>query len=195
MSYISGTQTELIYANNAAGATLASFTTEAQLNTTATMGVQAHLPADFWLPQQQSIGRGIRIVARGAFSTTATPTFTWTIRGGAAANITTNPLLAGTTTLTTGSSVTNQIWKLEVDIILTAIAGAGANSSVMSVGVIESPGLATPIGAVFGGGASPGTIATLDTSIVNYLNVNAACSANSASNSITLLQLLVWGLN
>jgi hypothetical protein len=195
MSFVTASVCETLYASTAAGASLSSFTTEAQLNTTATMGVQSHLPPDFWLPNQSQTGRGIKIVARGILSSTSTPTFTWTIRGGASANITTNPLLAGTGALTAASSVTNQIWELEVDIILTAIGAAGGNSTVRSIGTIRSPGLNPVIGPVWGAGASPGTVATLDTSITNYLNVNVACGTSNASNAVTLYSLIVFGLN
>jgi hypothetical protein len=196
MSFITGTVSECIYASTAAGATLTTFTSEAQLNTTGTMGVAAHLPPDFWLPNQTQVGRGIKVVARGILSSTATPTYTINIRSGAfgAASFTT-AIIAGTPALTTGSTVTNQIWELEAAIVLTAIGGAGTNSTVRGMGTIRSPGLNPVIGAVWGGGASPGTVATVDTSITNYINVSAACSASSASNTITLDQLLVFGLN
>ena len=195
MSFVSGTVTETIYASTAVGATLATFTTEAQLNTTATMGVIPHLPPDFWLPNQSQLGRGIRVVARGILSSTATPTYTFTLRGGASGNITTTPLLLGTAALTTTTTVTNAYWEIEADIILTAMGAAGANSTVRGIGSVRSNGLAAAINPIYGGGASPGTVATVDTSITQYLNLNVACSASSASNTITLHQLIVQGLN
>ena len=62
------------------------------------------------------------------------------------------------------------------------------------MGTVISAGLAAPyIYPLWGGGATPGTVATVDHSIANYINFNVACSASSASNSITLQQLLVLG--
>lgn len=195
MSFITGSVSELIYASTAPGTAKASFTTEAQINDTAGMGVQAHLPPDFWLPNKSQIGRGLRIVARGILSSTGTPTFTPTIRLGAAGS-TSTAIALGTAALTTGSGVSNQFWELEGDVILTAIGAAGTNSTIQGMGRFVSSGIASPFMAVaYGGAASPGTVATVDTSITNYINVNAACSANSASNTITLQQLLVFGLN
>ena len=60
-------------------------------------------------------------------------------------------------------------------------------------------GLAAPLAlvgktALFGNAATPGTVATFDPSIVNYVNVNVTCGTSSVSNAITLLQLLVFGL-
>lgn len=196
MSFLTGTNVETIYASHTAGATLATFTTEAQLNTTGTMGVQASLPPSFWLPNQASVGRGIRVVARGILAATATPTYTFTVRGGAAGNITTAPVLGGTAALTTVSGATTCAWELEFDLIMKTMGAAGANSTVTSVGRVFSAGLATTANnMVYGASASPGTLAVLDTSITNFINVNVACSASSASNTISLQQLLVFGLN
>lgn len=202
MSWLTGTNVETIYASTAVGASLNTFTTEAQLNTTGTMGAQAHLPPDFWLPNQRSVGQGIKIVARGTLAATGTPTYTITIRGGAAGNVTTAPILAGTTTMATVSGATTCAWELEVDCILKVLGAAGANSTLCSVGRVFSAGLATTANNTVIGGLTTagtlvvaGTITTLDTSITNYINVNVACSASSGSNIFALQQLLISGLN
>lgn len=194
MSFLTGTNTELIYASVAAGAAKATFTTEVQINDTATMGVQAHLPPDFFLPNSANIGKSVRIVARGILSSTATPTYTFTVRGGAAGAVT-GAILLGSAALTTGSGVTNQVFEFQGEFTLKTIGAAGANSTIVGTGLLLSPGTANKIDPIYGGGATPGTVATFDTSITNYINFNVACSASSASNSITLQQLLVFGLN
>jgi hypothetical protein len=197
MSFLTGTNTELVYSSIAAGTAKASFTSEVQINDTAGMGVQYHLPPDFWLPNHGSDGRTIRIVARGILSSTGTPTYTFTVRGGTAGN-TSAAILLGSAALTTASGASNQIFELEGDITLTAMGAAGANSSFQGIGLITSPGLTgtnSGINPVWGGAASPGTATTLDTSITNYINFNVACSASSSSNTITLQQLLIFGLN
>lgn len=196
MSFITGTNTELIYASTTPGTAKNTFTSEVQINDTAGMGPQAHLPADFWLPQNNQNGRAIRIVARGILSSTSTPTYTFTVRFGAAGN-TTSAIVAGSAAITTASSISNKGWEFEADIIMKTIAGAGTNSTVVGSGFVTSPaGFASPFQyELWGGAAQPGTVATVDTSIVNYINFNVACSASSASNSIQVLQLLVFGLN
>ena len=195
MSFLTGTNVETIYTSAGAGTAKASFTSEVLINDTAGMGPQAHLPPDFWLPTKNSIGRGIRIVARGILSSTATPTYTFTIRFGAAAS-TTTAIVLGSAALTTGSGVTNQMWELEGDVILESIGAAGTNSTVRGMGLLACGGLASPFTYPVGAGAaSPWTVATVDTSITNYINFNVTCSASSASNTITLQQLLVFGLN
>lgn len=197
MSFITGTNVELIYASTAVGIVKNTFTTEIGLNDAATMGAQAKLPPDFWLPSESGArGRGIRIVGRGIVSSTATPTFTWTVRLGAAASIA-GPIVLGTAALTTSSGIANSYWELTGDVILTVLGAVGANSTVRGIGVHSCGGISTSVGCngAYGGAASPGTVATVDTTITNYINFNVACSASSASNSITLQQLLVFGLN
>lgn len=202
MSFITGTNKELLYANTSVGATLATFTTEAQLNTTATMGVQAKLSPDFWPANQNSVGRAIQILARGTIASTATPTYTFTVRGGAAGNITTAPILAGTGAVATISGATTSAWVFEAVCVLKAIGAAGANSTLFTVGRLDSNAFSGTANTSVAGGlttagtlVAPGTVTTLDTSITNYINFNVACSASSASNTVTLQQLLVYGLN
>lgn len=199
MSFLTGTNTELIYASTASGTAKASFTSEVAINDTAGMGVQCHLPADFWLPNKTSLGRGIRVFARGLVSSTATPSYTWTVRGGAAASVTA-AILSGSAAIPTASGITNMPWWFDSgDIILEAIGAAGANSTIRSVGTLLTDGYSatttTRVFPLYGGAATPGTATTFDTSITNYINFNITCTASSASNTITLQQLLVYGLN
>lgn len=196
MSYLTGTNTELIYANTAAGTAKASFTTEVQINDTAGMGAQASLPAFFWQSTPQSTGKGIHIDASGILGSTGTPTYTFSIRLGAAGSITAAAVLQSAA-LTTGSGVTAQIFRISGDFILQAPAGAaGANTTGRGTGILWSTGIASPFMApMYGAGASPGTVATIDTSITNYVNFNVACSASNAANTVTLHQLNIYGIN
>lgn len=194
MSFLTGTNTELAYASPSAGTAKNTFTTEVQINDTAGMGVQFHLPPDFWAPSISSTGKSVAIVARGILSSTATPTYTFTVRGGAAGAVT-GAILLGSAALTTGSGVTNQIWEFRGEFTMKTMGAAGANSTLVGTGLLLSSGTANKIDPLYGGGATPGTVTTFDTSITNYLNFNVACSASSASNTITLQQLLVYGLN
>jgi hypothetical protein len=199
MSFLTGTNAELIYTSTAVGATLATFTTEANMNTVATMGQVAQLPPNFWLSTGNQVGRGIRIVARGILSSTGSPTFTFTIRGlgtTTTPNISTAPILLGSAAVTAGATVTNQFWELQGDVIVTALGTGTATATIQGLGYVMGPAFASPfIQPVYGGAASPGTTANLTPTVTNFINVNAACGTSSASNSITLQQLLVFGLN
>ncbi len=196
MSFLTGTNTELIYASTTAGTAKSTFTTEVQINDTAGMGIQASIPPFFFASNASTNGKSLRIVARGILSSTGTPTYTFTLRMGAAASITA-AIILGSAAITTGSGVTNTIWEFEGDFTMrTPVGAAGANSTGVGTGLITGAGLASPfIYPLYGGAATPGTVATVDTSIQNYLNFNVACSASSASNTITLQHLLVLGLN
>ena len=196
MSFLTGTNVETIYSSTNLFTAKNTFTSEVTINDTATGNVQAHLPPDFWAPNLTQTGRGIRIVARGILSSTGTPTYTFTIRSGSAAN-TSAAIILGSAALTTGSGVSNIGWELQGDIVLKTQGAAGTNSTVLGTGSIVSGGLASPFVYGVGAGASltTPTVATVDTSITNYINFNVTCSASSASNNIQLTQLLVFGLN
>lgn len=195
MSFLTGTNTELIYNSTAPSAAKNTWTTEVQCNDVATMGVQAHLPPDFFLPTPGQVGRGLRIKAAGILSSTGTPTYTFTVRLGAAGS-TSTAIVLGSPAMTTGSGVTNQYWQFEGDIVLTTLGAAGTNSTVRGTGYFLSGGLAAPyIYPMWGGAATPGTVATVDTSITNYINLNIACSASAAGNTVTIHQLMIFGLN
>lgn len=191
MSNQSGIYLDLLYSSIATGTAKASFTSEFKINDTAGMGPTALILPEYWMPNS-GIGRGFRIVARGILSSTGTPTYTFTCRLGSEGS-TTAAIVLGSAALTTGSGVTNQPWEFEGDVILRTLGATGANSTVQGIGMLKSPGLATSLAALWGGAASPGTVATVDHSITNFINFNVACSASSASNTITLQQLLVFG--
>lgn len=195
MSFLTGTNWETIYASTAMGTAKTTFTTEVAINDTAGMGPQPSLPPSFWMPSPRSaIGIGIGIRASGILSSTATPTYTFTVRLGAAASITSSIML-GSAAVATASGVTNQPWLFEGYGILTAL-GVGALSSIRGTGMLICPGLTVPnVGLGANASLTTPLSTTLDTTITNFVNFNVACSASSASNSIQLQQLLVFGLN
>lgn len=196
-SFLTGSQSELIATNIVSGTAKNTFTTEAVINDTAAMGAQPVLPAYFWQPGPEGPGHGtLRVVARGIASSTGTPTFTFTVRLGGAAS-TAGPIIGGTVAITTLTGIASRIWEMEFDFQLRAAAAEGGNSTGLGAGIITGPlAFAAPGTAeIWGGAAQPGTVATVDVSIVNHLNVNAACGTSSASNGLTLLQELMLGLN
>ena len=195
----SGTVMDLVYANVASGTAKNTFSTEATpiLNDTTGMGAQAQFNPFYFDPAYAKSGKTVRVVARGICSTTATPTYQFIVRLGAtgiAASIAWESPAA--TTLT---GIASKGWSFCADIVTRTLAGAGANSTIQGIG--ELFGDATGFNANslvlmgWANNAQPGTVATFDYSIANTVNVNVICSASSASNSVQLLQLLVWGLN
>lgn len=196
-SFLTGTQTETIYSNGTVGTAKNTFTTEAVINDTAGMGPQPILPPYFWQPSANlSVGRALRVIARGIYSTTSAPTWQTFVRLGAAAS-TAGPNVGSTAATALGSTQTNLLWEHEQDIQLTIAGAEGGNSTMRGLGVFTAALTASTSVSlgIFGGGASPGTVATVDMSITNHVNFDAACGTSNASNSIQLLMLLVMGLN
>jgi hypothetical protein len=198
MSNIGDVGTELLYASGGAATAKDTFTSEVTINNTAGMSPQAVIPAKVWLPGKapSAKSRTIRIVARGIASSTGTPNFTFTIRAGAAGS-TTGPILLATAALATASGIASVLWEIEGDVILETV-GAGT-STIRGIGRFLSDGFTAATTTrslpMWGGAGSPGTLATFDVGADNFLNFNVTCSASSGSNSVTLLQLLVYGLN
>ncbi len=192
MSNQSGVYVDLLYASLTAGAAKASFTSEFKINDTTTMGPTAVILPQFFMPNS-GVGRGLHIVARGIVSSTATPTYTFTCRLGTEGS-TSAAIALGSAAITMQSGVTNTLFDFEGDVTFKSFGAAGANSTMTGVGRIIGAGLASPfIYPLWGAGATPGTVATVDHSIANYVNFNVACNASSSSNTITLQQLLVYG--
>lgn len=175
-----------LYRSGAAGAAQASFTSERVLHTVAEMGPRPQIPANFVLPGGER-EFSFRYWAQGVFSSTGTPTYTWTLRLGANAS-TSAAIIAGTAASTTGSGISNLAWRCEAEITFVTIADAGANSTVRGTGLLWTSGLATnPVPFNASASATAPTVATVDTSIANFFDLNITCSASSASNTITLL--------
>lgn len=194
MSNLTNSNTELIYASPTSGTAKASFTTEIAINDVAGMGVRAHLPPDFWRNSNDGTLRTIMVHARGILSSTATPTYTFTLRLGVLDSITA-VIALGSGALTTTSGAASAIWEFEGAFNMRTTGTTAATATGHGQGLVTSFGTANKIDPIWGGGASPGTFATLDTTITNYFNFNVACSASSASNTITLHQLLIFGVN
>jgi hypothetical protein len=201
---LTGTYTELIYSNPLAFTAKNTFTAEFQINDQgANTGPPPALPAWYFLPSGAR-GKTLRIVARGIQLGTGSTPPTWilTFRLNPVvtpANPPTGPIigaLPGATTMT-GTTTANTLWEAELDVQLTLEGAPGNNSTLRGLGMWSSPrGFTSPFFAeLFGGGASPGTVATFDLSLLNTLTVGMTCGTSLAANQMQLLQLLVMGLN
>jgi hypothetical protein len=178
-----------------------TFTTEFQINDTAGMGPVFTLPAFFFVPGNAA-GKTLRIVARGVQLGTGStpPTWLWTFRFNPVvtpANPPTGPIIGGGAAAVTGTTTTNSLWEAEFDVQLTIEGAAGNNSTLRGLGFVTSPrGLVSPFGQdLFGGAASPGTVATFDLSLLNSLTVGMTCGTSLGANQMQLLDLLVMSLN
>jgi hypothetical protein len=203
MSNYTGTWTELLYKNTADFTARNTFTVEATgnlLNTTA--GPQAKIPAGFWpADPAEGVGKGFGIRAHGLMSTFTSGTHILGVRLGGAASIT-GPAILSTPTMTMTASQTNVPFLFTAQVFLVTAGANGANSTLRANGLFQSPALASPFMQIMLPTATLGTltlttdtIATVDISIDNYINVTPVWSVSSASNSTTLTMLEIFGLN
>jgi hypothetical protein len=196
MSFTTGTQTEALSANVANGAAFNTFTTVQYIGTTTGA---AFAPANFWLPSYGT-GKTVLVKAFGVVSTTGTPTFQIGISANttqgtivSANQLATTPPLAGTP-ITMPSGITNANWELECLITCVTLGSAG---TFLSDGMFKVYGSSTTLTSsrVSSSTANPNTTATLDTRLAYYLELFAGWGTSSASNTITVYNVAVLGLN
>lgn len=176
---------------------LASFTSEASLLSGGSQPALWHPALDF-----TQIGRQFRLSGRGVLSSTGTPTYKFTVRMGSTAMTADNlapPLgtvIGISAAIPTLSGAANTVFEFALNFALTA-AGIGNNkATVTSSGIILCTGLNPPVGDLAPtNGNATWTSALFDSSVDNFLQVSATCSASSASNTIQLKHLELEALN
>ncbi len=198
MSATTGTWTECVWNNRADFAAVNTFTSEQSI-LGAGPNDQPVFPALFFLGKQ-GVGRVVTILARGVMGTTSTPTLIFQFRLGITSGI---AFLSGTSigvspTITTGSGVSNVYWEARLDLTCyTAGIGTG-NTTLSGAGYVMSPkGFASPFFYALEP-TTPDTATwtcTIDNSVTQYLNLSATWGSSSSSNTITVKQLIVSGLN
>jgi hypothetical protein len=197
-SGLTGTWTECIFANRA------DFTAYAPNNTSegsllAGVNEQPVIPALFF-DGTKAFGRTISILARGVLGTSGTPTITFQARLGTTSG---SSSLSGTSVgvsaaITTASGVTNKYWELRLDLTCDTPGIGSGNTTLSGAGYVMSPGgFASPFIYPLEP-TTPDTAtwtATIDNSVTQYLNLSCTFGTANASNTITLKQLLMMGLN
>ena len=192
MSFITGTQNEVLYSYASASTNLATFTAEDNLQKTFPPVI---IPAGFFL-NAGATGKTLKIKAAGQLGTTSAPTFTWSIRlltstTWSAAGI----LLGSSAALTAGTTQTLAPWFLDVDVTLRTLSIGGA-STVVTMGQVSGPlALATPFAGTIPANNTTVTATTVDNSVQYYLFLSAACGTSNAANLINLQSLKVYGEN
>jgi hypothetical protein len=197
MSGTTGTWSECMWVNNQDFSAFASSASEGSL--LSGVNDQPVIPAFFFL-NRQGRSRAISLLARGVLGTTGTPTIIFQVRIGSTAGSST---LTGTSVgvsaaITTGNGVTNKWWELRLDLVCTTPGIGTGNCTLAGSGYVQSPtGFASPFVYPLEP-TTPDTATwtnTIDAGVSNYVNLSVTWSASSASNTITLKQLLLLGLN
>lgn len=191
MSWTTGRQSEALSASTAVGSAYNTSTTPTSISPATGA---AYLPANFFLP---SYGPGVSVLlkAYGVVSTTSTPNLTV----GVTANTTQGTyngsgILATTGAVAQASSITNVLWDLEL--LITCVT-AGAAGTFLAMGRLNIQTATTALQGIrcSSSAANPNTTATLSTQSAYYLEVFATWGTNSASNTITVDQIAVLGIN
>lgn len=176
---------------------LASFTSEDSLLKGG--DYQPFIP--FGLTSATDLWRIYRFEAEGVLGSTGTPTYQLTLRlKTTAGSATVDGTVVGiTAAMTTQSGVSTKQWYLRFDMQL-ATTGTGANQMTLSTsGFVHSPGgLASPFCYEIQPttpSSDTWTVASFDGSSTYWLNLDATCSASSASNSIKCKRWMLSQLN
>jgi hypothetical protein len=194
MSFITGTSTEILYSSVATGTQLNTFTVEDSLQKTLPHVI---IPAGFFNPSNAGTGKSLRVRAYMRVGTTATPTFTYTLRLLTSTTWSAAGVAVSSAAITHGSTVTLAPVQLDFDIICRTVgAGGAANTTLAMMGMLTA-------GTAFaaGGGsfsmpaANTAFTVTIDAAVTQYLYLSAACGTSNALNLIQLEMLKVYGEN
>ena len=191
MSWTTGTQAECLASNIANGSAYASSSTATCVGPTTGA---AYLPANFFLPTY-GVGKSILVKAFGVLSTTSTPNLTIGVTGNTTqGTYNSSAIFATTGTLAQGSGVTNVPWTLEVLITCVTTGGSG---TFLADGMFVAYNTATTTNAArcSSSSANPNTALTLSTESAYYVELFATWGASSASNTLTVYNVAVLGIN
>ncbi len=196
-SSLTQTWTEAIFVNRSDFSALSSFTTEASL-----LGGTNQQPVfpSLLFDGVRGVGRAFHIRGSGVLSSTGTPTYLLTFRLGTTlgSSYLSGTAIGVTAAITTASGITNKEFWFELDMVCRTPGLGSGNTTLAGAGYVCSPGgFASPFSYPIQP-TTPDTAtwtATIDAAATQYLNVSCTCSASSASNTITLKNLWVLGMN
>jgi hypothetical protein len=197
MSFLTGTQAELLYAMPGSGGAVISTATTGT-GQLLSGGSSATLPAyslpAYFFPNTYGAGRSILIEGGGSYSTgSATKTLNFGIFADTAIG-TSATAIATTGAIVDIASITNGAWMFQVLLTCTAV---GTSSTVNAVGTFTwgaGNNAATTTSGTYMIGA-PNSAVSLSNATPYFLEVFAWWSATTTSQTITMTNYLIWGLN
>lgn len=191
MSFTTGLQAELVFASFTAGAALTNSTTASCISARGNTVPLPYLQPAFFHPSYGA-NKKLRIVARGVVSTAASTPGTLTV---AAYFATTDTATLGTSIAASGAftpatSLSSAIFEFDATITCGA---PGPVPNLYALGKLEINPTAAD-GAAYGVG-STSAVTSLSTEAAYYIQIGATWGSASASNSITMYDTEVWGVN
>lgn len=209
MSFYTGTQCELLYAMPGSGTAVTGTVATAQLLSPAATDTHApfQLPAGFFnFMSGTTLGKSLLIKGGGNFTTSSTAnTLTWTF----ALDTTLGTLLnkvAGTGAITPVASITNGAWDFELIVTATQVGAGTSATSLNAVGHLNMGQANNAVTANFTGSGSsqgannvmigaPQTAVAVNYNLAYFLDVYASWSGTVGGPTLTMTNLLVFGLN
>lgn len=187
---------EKVLVNTADYTALSSFTSEASL--LAGSNQQVAFPPLFW-DGLNAIGKTVRFEASGVLGSTGTPTYTFQARLGTTAGSSslTGASIGVSPAITTGSGVTNKMWRLVLDLVCRTPGQGTGNTTFSCDGFVQSDGFASPFWYPLEV-TTPDTATwtqTRDSTLMMFFNLSVTCSASDASNTIRCKKLLAMLLD
>lgn len=194
MSFYTGTQTELLY-TLAAAVTKNTYTTQAVLSAPAATAPTAVIPAGYFMnPPASGPGKAIMLVAFGTIANTAAATFAPAFgidpTPGTIANAQTIAAAVAPTAATT------TVWQLEMCITARAVGQTGGMTLQCDGRWNQSAGASATVPVATGLASSfSASVTGLQGGLAYSLELLGTWSASSASNTTTLNQMFLLGLN
>ena len=188
MSFFTGINTELLY-NLPAAITKNTYTTQAVISATNT-SPRALVPQGYFL---NGVGRGLYLRAQGTMAVTAAATFQMVLGWDPTAGTLGTTLATPWPTLAPTASVTC-LWDLEATMTAQAVGGAGLTLQTngrMQVSVVATGTLSTAPQWIQFQSNSTG----LNSEAQAFIELWGTWGASSASNTTTVQNMQLWGLN
>jgi hypothetical protein len=198
MSFFTGTQAELLYTLPAA-VTKNTYTTIASITGVLGTNPVCAIPSG-WLGNDNPnpVGRSLFLKVFGTIGVTATPTFIMSLGMNNTANAVATPTPFGLYTAATGGTaiINGTTWALEAWFTCTAFATSTAtwqvngnvvHNNTASAGALSSASFRQDFNTTFSAGVDPRS--------TTYVELFGTWSASSASNTTTVQQMFLWGLN
>jgi hypothetical protein len=195
MSFITGTQAELLYSLSAA-ITKNNYTTQAAFTGVAGTNTVCSLPPGWLINDNPNpVGRSLLLEVSGTIANTAAATFAVALGFDSAAGTIANSITVYAATAPTASITT--LWNCRAEYTCTAfttsqatfqVNGFWTQSATATGAALGTAGLRTDFQGSISG-------ATVDPRVQNYIELFGTWNAASASNTTTVQQMFLWGLN
>jgi hypothetical protein len=196
MSGTTGTQVELLY-SLPAPITKNTFSTQAAITGVLGTNTVCAIPSGWLLNETPNpVGRGLRLFVAGTIANTAAATFATAFGIDTSAGSIANSanIYAATAPLASNTSD----WECEIILTCTAFATSTCTwqyNGSWSQSIASAPGTGTLVSTNTATMMFQGSAAGVTTTAPLYLELFGTWTASSASNTTTVQQMHLWGLN